>query len=75
MSDSAIDIYMQPDSDTIRFVPWYTEPTAQVICDAFHLDDEPVDISPRHVLKRVLQALQGTRAGGRSWRRNSNSIW
>jgi len=25
-----------------------------VICDAFHLNDDPVDISPRHVLKRVL---------------------
>ena len=55
VSDSAIDIYMQPDVDTIRFVPWYQEPTAQVICDAFHLNDDPVDISPRHVLKRVLQ--------------------
>ena len=55
VSDSAIDIYMRPDVDTIRMVPWYTEPTAQVICDAFHLNDEPVTISPRSVLKRVLQ--------------------
>ncbi len=54
VSDSAIDIYMQGDADTIRFVPWYTEPTAQVICDAFHLNGAPVEISPRHVLKRVL---------------------
>ena len=54
VSDSAIDIYMQPDADTIRIVPWYTEPTAQVICDAFHLNDEPVTISPRSVLRRVL---------------------
>jgi glutamine synthetase len=54
VSDSAIDIYMQPDVDTIRMVPWYTEPTAQVICDAFHLNDDPVTISPRHVLRRVL---------------------
>ncbi len=44
-----------PTSDTIRLVPWYKEPTAQVICDAFHLNDDPVDISPRHVLKRVLE--------------------
>ena len=58
VSDSAIDIYMKPDADTIRFVPWYAEPTAQVICDAFHLNDEPVEISPRHVLKRVLQAYK-----------------
>ena len=55
VSDSAIDIYMQPDVDTIRMVPWYSEPTAQVICDAFHLNDEPVTISPRHVLRSVLQ--------------------
>ena len=55
VSDSAIDIYMEPDVDTVRMVPWYTEPTAQVICDAFHLNDDPVLISPRHVLKRVLQ--------------------
>jgi glutamine synthetase len=55
VSDSAIDIYMEPDSDTTRFVPWYDEPTAQVICDAYHLNDEPVEIAPRHVLRRVLQ--------------------
>ena len=55
VSDSAIDIYMRPDPDTVRLVPWYAEPTAQVICDAFHLNDEPVDISPRHVLRRVIE--------------------
>ena len=55
VSDSAIDIYMQPDANTIRLVPWYTEPTAQVICDAYHLNDEPVTISPRHILRKVLQ--------------------
>lgn len=55
VSDSAIDIYMEPDAETVRMVPWYQEPTAQVICDAFHLNDEPVEIAPRHVLKRVLQ--------------------
>jgi len=63
VSDSAIDIYMQPDSDTIRMVPWYTEPTAQVICDAFHLNDEPVTISPRSVLRRVLDLYKE-----RGWR-------
>src|SRR4029079_5022193 len=29
VSDSAIDIYMEPDFNTIRAVPWYNEPTAQ----------------------------------------------
>jgi glutamine synthetase len=63
VSDSAIDIYMQPDVETIRFVPWYAEPTAQVICDAFHLDDRPVEISPRHVLRRILELYKE-----RGWR-------
>ena len=51
-----------------RSCPGITEPTAQVICDAFHLNDEPVDISPRHVLKPRARALQGKglAAGGRA---------
>ena len=36
-------------------MPWYENPTAEVICDCFYLDDRPVDISPRHVLKRVVE--------------------
>ena len=53
-SDENSDIYMIPDERTIRFVPWYKEPTAQVITDCVYADGSPVDISPRHVLKRVL---------------------
>ncbi|HSK41528.1 MAG TPA: glutamine synthetase family protein [Arenibaculum sp.] len=49
------DIYMIPDVGTVRLVPWYTEATAQVICDCFYVDGNPVDISPRWVLKRVLE--------------------
>ncbi len=48
------DVYLKPDLDTMRLVPWYEEPTAQVICDCFYLDDKPVDIAPRYVLSRVL---------------------
>ncbi len=51
----ASDIYLRPDPSSIRMVPWYSEPTAQVICDCFYLDDTPVDISPRFVLQRVVQ--------------------
>ncbi len=68
VNDAAIDIYMKPDPDTIRIVPWYKEPTAQVICDAFHLNDDPVDISPRHVLKRVLDLYRKGLAAGRGAR-------
>ena len=51
---AVIDVYMVPDPATIRPVPWYDEPTAQVICDCQYVDGGPVEISPRHVLKRVL---------------------
>ncbi|MDR3515839.1 MAG: glutamine synthetase family protein [Azospirillaceae bacterium] len=52
------DIYMIPDPETIRDVPWYSEPTAQVISDCVYADGNPVDIAPRHVLKRVLSLYQ-----------------
>ncbi len=46
------DVYMIPDPGTIRLVPWYPEPTAQVICDARYRDGAPVEISSRSVLTR-----------------------
>lgn len=48
------DIYLHPDPATVRIVPWYEEPTAQVINDCTFADGSPVKISPRHVLRRVL---------------------
>ncbi|MBT6116357.1 MAG: glutamine synthetase [Rhodospirillaceae bacterium] len=58
---AGVDVYMQPDPDTIRNVPWYDEPTAQIIADCFYLDESPVDMAPRQVLRRVLAlyAAQG----------------
>lgn len=54
ISPAVQDVYLQPDPATIRIVPWYDEPTAQVICDAFFMDGTPVDISARHLLRRIL---------------------
>ncbi len=48
------DVYLVPDPDTIRVVPWYPEPTAQVICDPYYFDGSPVAFATRHVLKRVI---------------------
>ena len=48
------DIRTIPDARTIRIVPWYEEPVAQVICDTTFNDGTPVDFAPRSVLKRVL---------------------
>ena len=55
VSAATRDVYMVPDPSTIRIVPWYDEPTAQVICDAHHFADEgEVQIASRHILKRIL---------------------
>jgi len=53
-SASTRDVYLIPDPATIRLVPWYDEPTAQVICDAFQFDGGEVEIAARHILKRIL---------------------
>jgi len=50
-----VDVILRPDPETIRPVPWYAEPTAQVICDSFDLDGESVEMSSRQVLKRILK--------------------
>ena len=38
------DVYMIPDANTIRYVPWYKEPTAEVITDCVYADGSPVEI-------------------------------
>ena len=57
-SASTRDVYLIPDISTIRLVPWYDEPTAQVICDAFHFDGTEVQIAARHILKRILSLYE-----------------
>ncbi|WP_088561708.1 glutamine synthetase family protein [Arboricoccus pini] len=49
------DIRLRPDFKSIRLVPWYEEPTAQVLADCVYHDGSPVDISARYVLQRVLK--------------------
>jgi glutamine synthetase len=48
------DLILQPDFNTMRVVPWATEPTACVICDGYLSNGEPLAVAPRQVLKRVL---------------------
>ncbi len=57
------DVRMRPDPQSLRIVPWYDEPTAQVIGDCYHHDGGVVDIAPRQVLRRVLEAY-----AERNWR-------
>ena len=50
-----IDMVAQPDPDTLRVVPWWSQdPTAQAIHDCYHRDGAPVEMAPRQVLRRVL---------------------
>lgn len=49
------DVRCVPDLTTLRLVPWYDEPTAQVICDCYFADDRMVDFAPRSVLRRVVE--------------------
>lgn len=62
-SPAEMDMQMVADLGTCRLVPWAREPTAQVIHDCRYLNDDPVLVSPRHVLKRVLElyAARGLR--------------
>lgn len=48
------DMELVPDLDAIFPVPWAEDPTAQIIHDCFYLTGEPVELAPRHVLKRIL---------------------
>jgi len=48
------DMLLKPDASTLRPVPWAKEPTAQIIHDCVRFDGMPVDLSPRYVLRRVL---------------------
>src|SRR5262245_741492 len=47
------DTLLFPDLDTLHRVPWLTH-TARVICDVHRLDGEPLTVSPRAVLRRLV---------------------
>ncbi len=49
-----VDMVLQPDPYTIRLLPWAREPSAQVIHDCYETDGQPIEFSPRQVLRRVL---------------------
>lgn len=48
------DMRMLPDPEGMRLVPWAKEPTAQIIHDCVNFDGTPAELSPRNVLKRIL---------------------
>ena len=50
-----IDMICRPDQNAVFLVPWAIEPTAQVIHDTYDKHGNPIELSPRNVLKKVLQ--------------------
>lgn len=49
-----LDMQLVADVNAAYLVPWADEPTAQIIHDCCYMSGEAVELSPRHVLKRVL---------------------
>ena len=54
LDESDGDIFLKPDPSTVRAVPFASDPTAVIIHDCYHFDGKAVEVSPRQVLRRVL---------------------
>ena len=63
VGDTDPDMVCRPDPSTFRIVPWAAEPVAVVIHDCFDWDGSPVPLSPRAVLRGVIDLY--TRRGWR----------
>ncbi|NIE72958.1 glutamine synthetase [Pantoea sp. Ap-967] len=50
-----IDMICRPDENAIFLVPWAIERTAQIIHDTYDKQGKPIELSPRNLLKKVLQ--------------------
>jgi glutamine synthetase len=48
------DVRCRPDLATLRRIPWLDK-TALALCDLVDGDDEPVEVSPRQVLRRQVE--------------------
>ncbi len=58
LGESDSDIFLKPDPATVRMVPFAAEPSAVILHDCFYFDNNPVDIAPRQVLRRVLDLYE-----------------
>jgi len=52
------DLYFRADYSTLTTVPWESDPTAQLIHDAYTREGEPLETAPRNVLKRILKLYE-----------------
>ncbi|MDV7212020.1 L-glutamine synthetase [Azotobacter beijerinckii] len=54
LDPAEIDMFCHPDEDAAFLVPWAIEPTALVIHDTCDKWGNPIELSPRNLLKKVL---------------------
>lgn len=50
------DMYLYPDLETFVILPWRPQhgKVARLLCDIVRLDGSPFEVSPRHILKKML---------------------
>ncbi len=58
LDKSDIDFYCEPDCDAMFELPWLDERSALVIHNSYYRDGQPVNLSPRNVLKQVLSMYE-----------------
>src|ERR1700736_1808169 len=51
------DFQLKPDLSTLRWTPWHPSSTL-VLADAYKEDGEPIEVSPRQMLRRQLGRLR-----------------
>ncbi len=52
------DMFLKPDLETFRIIPWNAEKTVRFICDVYGPDHKPSVVDPRGLLKRVLAQIE-----------------
>ena len=55
LDEADIDMFCRPDENAVFLVPWAIEPTAMVIHDTFDKQGNPIELSPRNILKNILK--------------------
>ncbi|MDD1792873.1 glutamine synthetase family protein [Enterovibrio makurazakiensis] len=58
LDEADIDFICKPDEDAVYLLPWTIEKTAQIIHDTFDKMGNPIDLTPRNVLKKVLKLYE-----------------
>ncbi|MEJ2042842.1 MAG: glutamine synthetase family protein [Reinekea sp.] len=53
-----IDMHLRPDESAVFTIPWALEPSAQIIHDCYDSMGNPMELSPRAVLKKVLKLYE-----------------